>query len=277
MNVEDEKVEGLAENAPVEDAPEQSEGDQTAQPVDPKYAGKSPADIAKMVENVEKLVGRWGNERGSEREKLRAMETQLGSIQEYLAQQAARPPVQPEQHRPEVEPDITNLNGWLDQRLNQRMGQVQQAWEAQQRARDNQEAQSNAAIGRDLFFTERNKELYDGIENDVINLVYRSYGNKIVSKADLINPKTFETAAQLLRLQRGEMDRLMPGKKGMGAIPMEKPGRVAQREEESFDLTDDERLQAKMYGMTEKDAREAKKIAVEAARSGRTLYPGGVL
>ena len=172
----DEEVDGLTGNeSETTETPEQTEAGEVAKTAGP--ADRFEQKLNEFSKNQEKLFGKWGNEIG----KVRAIESQLNGIQEYLSQLAR--PVQQEQYRPEPEkePDITNLNGWVNDVITKREAKMKNEFAQILQQRDLQEARSNAIIGRESFMGDKSKsDLYEGIEDEVTNLVYRSHSSKAI-------------------------------------------------------------------------------------------------
>jgi hypothetical protein len=89
----------------------------------------------------------------------------------------------------------------------------------------------------------------------------------------LADPQTWQTAAQLLRLQRGEMDRLQK-KAGMSAVNVEKPGNSKIQDEDDIVLDDNDRDFMRKNNISEKEAKERIRIALNAERTGKSTRRG---
>jgi hypothetical protein len=274
MSEEDVGLTGSEESSvetEVEGGEQPQGGDVKQEAVDPKFAGKSAADLVDIIRNQEKQIGKQANEVGQ----VRQLSQELAYLRDFVQSNLAQP--RQEQQRPPqaATPDfITDPDGWLQANLKRATAEMDKRYGQVLAQRDAQEAMTNASIGKEAFFNGKNKDLYDGIETEVEANVSNGFRRGLISKAELINPKTWEAAAIAVHWQKGDLDKLY-GRKGMPAPQVERPGRANERDEDLVELTDEDRQEARENNWTEKQAREYKKIAVDSARRGTSQFSGG--
>ena len=82
----------------------------------------------------------------------------------------------------------------------------------------------------------------------------------------------YKAVARHLRMERGEYDRVVPqAKKPMSSTPTAMPSATrAQTADDDVELTDDDRIAARQWGITEKEY-------VESVRKGRQMARKGEL
>jgi hypothetical protein len=249
----------------------QSEGveQSTQAEVDPKFAGKSIDDLKEMVRNQEKLLGKQANEVGE----VRALRQEMDYLRDQLVQSMRQPERQPAQTQDKLpEFDLTNPDPYFESRMKRFEANLRQEFGQREQQRLRQEVAVKWDRGKNSFFTEQNRHLYDGIEKEVEAQVanyVRSNPNAIYNVDD---PTTWRVAAQAVRLVRGEADRLVK-KPAMRAQEVEKPGTRAQGGNE-LTLDDEMRLYARSRGWTEKEALENLKAGVDGVNSGLTYKRG---
>jgi hypothetical protein len=253
---------------PVTETIPQESGTPTIEDADPRFKGKSQAELVEHIRNQEKLIGKQSNDVGQ----IKELRQQLNSLGEYV-QSLQRPPERQQQQQPEPQFDITDPNGWLKANMAREMNQLRQELAARDNQRYQTDAQTNWNRGKSSFFTDQNKYLYEGIETEVENVIRGSAVKGVISPQDLADPQTWQTAAQLLRLQRGEMDRLQK-KAGMSAVNVEKPGNSKIQDEDDIVLDDNDRDFMRKNNISEKEAKERIRIALNAERTGKSTRRG---
>ena len=239
-----------------------------ATPPEPKQGQPAP-DIAEILQNQNKLIGKWSNEMGE----LRSMKSELDYLRNFVQSKMVAPQEPQRPVQPSTPDFITDPDGWLKGNLRNYTAEQDRRYAQVLAQRDAQEAMTNASMGREAFFG-KNKDTYGDIEEQVAKNVAAGYQSGFVSKAALLNPKTWEAAAISVLWDRGELAKHF-SRQGMPAPNLEKPGRAIERDEDVIDLNDEDRQEMRENNWTEKQAREYKKVAVAAARSGSSQFAGG--
>jgi hypothetical protein len=237
---------------------------------DDKLAGKTESDLKEIIRNQEKLLGKQANEVGD----VRAMRQELDYLKEMIRQASVQPerqqaaPVEPE---PQYDP-ITNPDAWFKSKWDKEMGRVRQLQQQQEQARLQQEVASRFSRGKADFLSDRSQaHLYEGIEADLERAMIGFIRNGTVKVHDLDDKRTWATAASVLRLSRGEADRLVR-KPGMSAPDVEKPAPRRQADD-TISITDEDRMAVRelgLGGMTDKEILEALKAGVQGIKTGLT-------
>jgi hypothetical protein len=253
----------------VEDAKTPEQSAPANLPVNPRFEGKSSEELAKIVSEQEKLIGRQGNELGQVRQLQAEMEEMRRALYE-----AQRP--QPQPAPPEAAPvfDYTNPDAYIEKRLGALQQKMYQEFGRYEQQRQAQEA-TIAFQGGKAEAMSRNRDLFNGIERDVEAQLWNAAKNNQIHPSMLRDPATWENAAKVIRLTSGEYD-IVPKKRvqGMTAPESVVPGKVKAAEDEDVYLDDEERVLAKQLGISDKEALEIMRSEKGKVSSGTNVPRG---
>jgi hypothetical protein len=258
----------ISEREELENRPESVEtpesGKEKSQPEeDPRFAGKSAEELKSIIREQEKHIGRQGNALGE----VQSLKQSMAELRDYVIQSSQvreRHQPQPEPQGPEFDltdpgPYVANIAAQIvNQREQQRMAADQQRYMS--------EAQINYYEGRESAMGQ-NPELFDGIEGAVEQAVKQSFANGVISAPMLRSPKTWAMAAKVLRIERGEDEKIIT-RRSVKAVESEKPGRSVSLEDEDIVLDAEDREEARRMGISEKEAKENIRVALEARKRG---------
>lgn len=183
------------EAAPQGEAPE-------AEPATPpsKYAGKSPEELSRMLEEQERYLGRLGNELGDTRQQAEYWRQQSELIRQERAAQAAA--AQPAQPRPGSNWDWDKFqeqpDAIIESLVDRRLQQMEQAREDRDFGREYQR-------GKMLAMKER-PGLFKGIEDKVEALVSNGRRGGFVNSSSVGDPETWYYAAGLLKMRESNFN-----------------------------------------------------------------------
>lgn len=247
------------EVVPAEDLPEE-------------YKGKSVKELVNILEERKKFIGKQSTSIGDLQKDLSYYE-QLQQRQDSAMRQ-----VYPQQYpyTPVEEPvqfNFANPVETIEKVVEKRIAERDMQGMVVQQQRVIVSAGASHEEGRKVVGT--NPKLFEGIERDVEESIINFYRPYVQQGYDvsqqLRDPKTWETAAMAIRLQRGEVDRLVPKSiKPASFVATETPTAVKSagfETEPTIEVDDELRKMIKQYGLTEKEAREV--ILEEAKRKGR--------
>lgn len=197
------EVSSLGDTSPKAEVPEEPEAPapETAEKPEPetppsKYAGKSQEELARMLEEQERYLGRLGNELGDTRQQAEYWRQQADSIRQ--ARTAPEPP-QPvpgsgwDWDRFQNQPDVT-----IESVVERKLAQVEQMREERDFAREYQR-------GKSLAMKER-PGLFKGVEDKVEALVQNGRRGGFVNSASVGDPETWYYAAGLLKMRESNFN-----------------------------------------------------------------------
>ena len=247
-----------AQNAPSGEA-------QATPEIEPQYAGKTPQELVNIIKEKEKFIGQQSNEAVG---KVRSLEERLNYIQQAIE---SRPVQQaPVEQRPQRQFDITEPERYINETVDEKLTRFGSFLAQREAQREQRETIASIATGRKTAMKE-NPRLYEGIEGTVEQAIRMGLSQKIIDPMTASNPDTWEAVAQRLRLERGEYDRVVPqAKKPMSATQTEAPNGRRSTTDDDIELTDEDRISAKQWGITEKEY-------VESVRRGRQMARKGEL
>jgi len=184
---------------------------------DDKCTGKSPEELVSMLKAQESMISKQGNDIGDLRNEItRSREEQRLAIEQErrLREMQGQPAqvqqpsyVPPDERQFDYERPVTSVNKLMDERLQIEFEKREAARRQYEQQMNSERIQSNYVRGRDKVFA-RKDPLYEGIEPLVENLVQQTFMGGKMPIEDLKEEETWLTAAQIIRLKRGEIDRL---------------------------------------------------------------------
>lgn len=231
-----------------------------------KFKGKKPEEIAAAYVGVEEALGRQAEENRRLREFAEWTQGELERVRAEREMATRQPvaPVSPPAPLPEI--DWTDPAKGVEQiadrkvqeKLNAFVGAIQEARKSEVRTK------AASAWDEGTASIAKNQRLFEGIENEVRDIVFRTYDPLVQRGQDASefyrNPKVWESAAAMIRFNRGEYDRLIPTPaptKGMTATATETPGSTRPSNVGSTVVLDERtRAMARELGITEAQARE---------------------
>lgn len=250
--------------------PEPKPKDQPPEPTIPKeYEGKSPADLIKMVTDVQKELGGKAKEVGDLRNNLAFSEQLRGMAEQRV--RMVQPTQQPEEQKPtwDFQEPIESVEKIVDQRLNARE-RVAQQYNVQ---RVREEAQANYAEGRSMSM-KRNPELYKGIEREVEDAVYEGFQRGHAKLNDLKSPDAWDIVAKMIHLRDNRIERLQPAAVQPvetigGQLPTPAPPGTTEKPFTDLDYTDREtQKMVEQYDLTKEEAEKIIKSEQERVAKG---------
>ena len=260
----------LKDQTPKEDAvPEVKPEDQVPE-VPEEFKGKTPEDLIKEIQASQKELGKQSKEVGELRNSLE-YEKQMRELAVQRKREADAQPIPAEEPRVDwnYEKPVESVEQIIDKRLNEREGKRQQ--DDLQRVQD--EAKSYYAEGRRLSMSQ-NPKLFEGVEREVEDGVYRAYMNRTIGIHELRNPEAWAMTANLIHLRDGNMDRLQPTSIKPVETPSTelptpaKPG-TTEKPFTGLDYTDEgTQKMVKQYGLTKEEAEEIIKEEQERTPGG---------
>lgn len=191
------------------------------------FKGKSPEELEKVASDRVEYLQKLQSEISQASSQKKELEQQLQYFQNmaaYYQQQQQQPGQSQEQQGqtpyPETAEELKNFD-WenpaasikkiVDGRVDQVVTQYQQ-----RQAQANYQKSTRAFEDMRQKFSKSNPKLFKGIENDVVqtvgNLFYQRAQNGEDVSSDLKNPKTWETVAKMIKVDRNDFDGLMPDK-----------------------------------------------------------------
>jgi hypothetical protein len=249
-----------------EQAQEQPSGGTQATPdLDPRYAGKSPQELVEIIKEKEKFIGTQSNEAVG---RVRQLEDRLNYIQQAIE---SRPVQQAEPPRQARQFDITEPERYINETVDEKLTRFGQFLAQRDAQREQRESISSFESGKRSAMKE-DPRLYEGIEGTVEQAIRLGLGQRVIDPITAANPETWKAVARHLRLERGEYDRVVPqNKKPMSATATAMPSATrANQVDDDIELTDDDRIAVKQWGLTEKEY-------VESVRRGRQMARKGEL
>jgi len=255
------------ENAPVKQDPEEGDGGKKAELPD-NLKGKTPEELAQMVLEKESAYGRQSTEVGELRKQLREHQDQLNYMrgveeirrhEELKRQRDSELKERPEERKPEW--NYEDPMGTVETVVRSEIGK-EKAEIAKARMMDNvSRAREAFADGQKIMESE--KELFEGIEDETRKAVFEYYAPYLEAGHDveryMKDPKAWRVAAQHIRLNRGEVDRLAKHHEKFDTPPptdQEIPGRPSGGSGPSIELDPEVKMIADQYGLSYEDAEE---------------------
>lgn len=189
-------------------------------PGGPKYGGKSPEEMARLLEEKDRFISEQAQISAQARhdaEFFRTLSEQSGGVRTPIpapmSPQAPQPqtpvtpmglPFDPSQIVTEAE-FIQNPVA-ASAKIAMAMREYDRQMDAQRQAYTAAEsAKRNFVTGRKAAM-DATPGLFEGLENQVSESVAQAYRDKLLSPDQLLEPKTWQLAAQMVRWERGEYD-----------------------------------------------------------------------
>lgn len=176
---------------------QQTPAAQTPPPV-PVFGGKTPDQIVQELEEQRRYITQL-NERAA-RAEYEANYARTLYEQSRKKQEEAQPAIQVSEEE------------YVQNPIQATVRIVQQALERDKAERERKEreqylntARNNYDVGR-REATRRNPRIFNGIENEVANEVFRAFEKGAVNSEALANPEFWEASAAMLRIAKGDWD-----------------------------------------------------------------------
>lgn len=241
------------------------------EPEKPAEGGEpsTPGDLPEKLKNYESVIGRQGQELDNLRRELEAFrEEQRRQAEErrfYERQWQQPSDIIPEDQFDFNKP-VTSTREIIRREIEARDRAVYErnAQQAQVMYRDM--VNNSYVEGRHRAIASRNP-VYNGIEQDVEQLIWGGLASGKIEPRYAASEETWRMAAGLVRLQRGELDKLAPSPgvaPDSGDVPMQIKGRPGVGSDIS--LNEDTQRIMKGFGLNAEDARKI--IAEERAMRG---------
>lgn len=234
------------------------------------FANKTTDELKKMLNDAQDMINRQAGELGTARNRAELVEQRL--LEELALRNQPEPePTAVPQPAPAWDYDkpVDSTRVIIRDELSR--WQKDRAKEEQQRYMN--EAKSCFFEGRENAYNS-NKKLYEGIEQIVETALIGSHRNNQIDNAALRNPKLWERTAQLIRLDRGELDRIVPPRVSpVSAVPGQlpigaKPQDFGVSSEPEIILDEGDYRFMREEGITEAQARERIKKELDAVKRG---------
>lgn len=233
-------------------------------PLPQKFEGKTPEELATILQKRDEVIGRQGQELGQLREAVERL---------YAERSQERPP---ERGEPRPKFDYENPDKSVDDIVEARLAKEREAMRKERMADLGTRTTAAFLQGRESM--KQNPTLYEGIEDNVGKLVAAYYGPQLERGMDvshhLVDPGVWETAAIALRVRRGELDKLKPAvRKGMTAEQTDLPSQTRPAQDDDGLIIEDSDRQAfeswKGKKGTDKEIKELLKMGIQATRNRR--------
>lgn len=198
-------------------APAQSQAQAQTPPDGSKYGGKSPEELSRLLEEKDRYIAEQSQAAAQARhdaEFFRTLTEQNGGAR---MAPAPAPQAQTQTQVPPMglpfDPSMVVTEAEFIQnpvaasaKIALAMREYDRQMDAQRQAYTAAEtAKRNFAIGRKTAF-DATPGLFQGLENQVAESVAQAYRDKLLSPEQLLEPKTWQLAAQMVRWERGEFD-----------------------------------------------------------------------
>jgi hypothetical protein len=250
-------------SVPTETSEGQEAPKQDTSAVDPRFAGKSAGELAAMLVEKESFIGKQATEIGRVRELAEQVNYLRGALESRPIQEAPTPP-----HVPAAQFDFTNPEGYIEQKMNEKLGKFQQEYQRREAENYARSARINFDRGRQAAI-KGEPELFNGIEQEVGAALAQQVKAGALAPELLGDPSTWTYAAALIRLMRGEREKIVPAKRqGMAAVDLgtaQKPRSAA--DDDDVQLSEEDRRWAREQGYDEK-------TLADATRRGQMAYRG---
>jgi len=247
---------------------------QPAPPPAPASEGLPVEDIGALkarLDDKDKFIGRQTNEIGDLRSQLDYLRGHVEALE--------RTRQVPEEEEPTPEEPRPKFN-WEDPEASvEQIVQIRLA--ASMQTAEQQRSQESAAMRAQIAYTNFNNSwaqavkddprLYEGIEGIIQETVKNSYKGGILNEYN-ITPQTIRLAAQMVRLNKGEIDRLSPQRMPpvqptVSETPTARPMR--NQEEVSVEIDDRMRQYGRDKGLSDKQIEDFVKKELDARMKGQ--------
>jgi hypothetical protein len=239
----------------------------TPQAVPGVFGGKTPEQIlAEMAEKDRKLQELAEKESRSKHE-AEFLQSQLEQLRRGQSQEAKPSTFQPSIPEPTQEEFILNPKEANEKLIKRYLEQDKVERERQMKDDRDRQARTAFEFGRTRAMRER-PGLYNGIEQEVAAAVVGAYQTGQADITQLDKPEFWETTASLMRFLRGERNlekyyTNVPSP--VSSMPTERPT-ATMPPQEAVSLTENERLMAKNFNVSEERLAELKRKAAAEKR-----------
>jgi hypothetical protein len=242
-----------------------------------KFRGKSAEEIANAYLEVEREKGRLADEAGRYRGYAEQLWAEKQQYEQAVRQAQYQPPPAPTAPPAEFnwEKPAESVAAVAERLVNERMGNFMGALQQAQVASVRDKAATSWDEGASTIT--KNQRLFEGIEDEVRNVVYQTYDPIVQRGGDAskyyADPKIWETAAVMIRYKRGEIDRIAGSgtpSRGMSAPTTEVPGGSRPSNQGSTIVLDESaRALARDMGIKDGEARDLIELGRKTRRDLR--------
>ena len=233
--------------------------------------GKSVSDLAKELEDAKKRL----DERDNQLRDLSYKFEYLDNLQKQIqAQRESQPTYQPQQFEASVEWDYDKPVDSVKKVVEAERQKWEKELAERERQKQAQEAVTCYTEGRKQSFRQFPK-LMEGVEKEVEQAVFESYRRGIISPYDMRTTEPWFTAAQLIHLRNGNIDRIKSAIQPMRSSSEELPTSgstfvAGESSEPALDYTDRETLEVmEQMGTSREEAEKIVREEQERVRKGK--------
>jgi len=276
----------------VKETPEvEKDKEGTPSAIPEQYQGKTPEELAQILQEKERYIGDLSREKGELRKDLELYEQQsqtqtpqgfpqgpqfptpqvpgtpydpYGGYQGYQPQQPYNP--YPGMNpwgmpQPQGPPQINyeDLDGSIEKKIQWHRQQEEQKRQQSDKAQYQFDMSNAYQEGRQRAY-KSNPKLFKGIEKEVESGILEGIKRGMFYPSDLRNEETFVMAGRLARFRRNEFDYIKPETPpAMTPTHTEVPGTMKEEEMVPVELTPREQVWQKMTGLTDEEVKDVKK------------------
>jgi len=252
------------------------EGTPTSPPVSEPVTPESPSPapvapatpdeaalLKARLEEKDAFIGRQSTELGTLRNELGYLRSMVEQVQQARPQEPVEQPTERTRAKIDWDHPDESLEHWFESKMQAR----ERTREQHEQTRRAQMAEANFSNSWELA-KQSDPKLYEGIEDKVRFAVQNTFRSGMLNEYS-ITPKTIKRAAQLIWLEEGKPDKIVPHTPTpTKPIPTETPsGRPISTEEVSVEVSESDYKWGESQGLTRKQTEEIiQKELGEAAR-----------
>ena len=275
------------------EAPETGKDKGTTPEPEDRWAGKSLDELRQIVREQDSMIGKQSTVIDTQKKDLEYYEKQVTQAQtpQYSPQNQFQNPSTPQanpygiprdpsmgyggyaqynpypgmvpQQEPPLQFNYENPLESVQTAVQRELARERQERQQQEQARYAMELRDAYQEGRHKAY-KSNPDLFKGIERDVEGGMMAMVQRGLFYPSDLRREDVWEDAGKLARLRRNEFGYLKPKEQPTMAPPhTEVPASMKEEAETELELSEVERAQQKIFGLTDEEVRE------EFKRSGR--------